>query len=109
MVTMTLEEFQQLIEKQQKCPQFLPKALQALWYDRKGNWNQAHEIVQNAGDTDSAWVHAYLHRKEGDLSNARYWYRRSGKVESHANLEQEWEEIACQLLMKVKPLWMPTN
>ncbi|MER3493691.1 MAG: hypothetical protein C4323_16055 [Mastigocladus sp. ERB_26_2] len=106
---MTLEEFKQLIEKQQKCPDSLPKALQALWFDYKGNWDRAHEIVQNANDLDSAWVHAYLHRKEGDLSNARYWYRRSSKPEFHAGLDQEWEEIASDLLMKVKELWMPTN
>lgn len=106
---MTPEEFKQFIEKQQNCPDALPKALQALWYEHKGNWDKAHEIVQNASDADSAWVHAYLHRKEGDLSNARYWYRRSSKPEFHAGLEQEWEEIAYDLLMKVKQIWMPTN
>ncbi len=64
---MTLDELTQLIEQQERCPESLPPALQALWYDKKGNWNKAHQIVQNASDTDSAWVHAYLHRKEGDL------------------------------------------
>ncbi len=103
------KEFKQLIETQQKCPQSLSKALQALWYDYQGDWNTAHEIVQNAGDADSAWVHAYLHRKEGDLSNAGYWYRRSGKAECHVGLDQEWEQIASDLLNKVKEIWMPTN
>ncbi|PMB00259.1 hypothetical protein CI592_18940 [Fischerella thermalis CCMEE 5328] len=80
-----------------------------MWFDYKGNWDRAHEIVQNANDLDSAWVHAYLHRKEGDLSNASYWYRRSGKPEFHAGLDQEWEQITSDLLMKVKQLWMPMN
>lgn len=99
---MTLTEFQQLMETQQLSLETLPKALQALFYDKKGNWNQAHEIVQNASDADSAWVHAYLHRKEGDLSNARYWYRRSNQPEFSGELSQEWEAITSDLLKKVK-------
>ena len=99
---MQFEEFSQFIQQQDKCPSELPKALQALWYAQKGNWNQAHEIVQNAGDADSAWVHAYLHREEGDLSNARYWYRRSSKEESQVSLSQEWEEIVRALLLKLR-------
>lgn len=97
---MTLEEFIQSIATQ-KCPPSLPCALQSLWHDKRGNWQQAHEIVQDAGDQDSAWVHAYLHRKEGDLGNARYWYRRSRQPEFTANLEQEWEHIVTNLLLKV--------
>ncbi|MBW4635148.1 MAG: hypothetical protein KME30_25605 [Iphinoe sp. HA4291-MV1] len=98
---MTLLEFKQLIEKGLKCPESLPKALQSLWYDKKSDWNTAHEIVQNASDADSAWVHAYLHRKEGDLSNAHYWYRRSGQPESKLELDEEWEQIVSCLLSKV--------
>ncbi|MDF5711093.1 MAG: hypothetical protein PUP90_26325 [Nostoc sp. S4] len=98
---MNTEEFLRLIEKQCPCPQTLPKALQAMWYDNKGDWNKAHEIVQDARDADSAWVHAYLHRKEGDLNNARYWYRRSGQVEFLGGLNQEWEQITSVLLKKV--------
>lgn len=98
---MTVDEFSQLIQQQERCPSSFPKALQALWYDKKGNWNQAHEIVQDASDADSAWVHAYLHRKQGDLNNARYWYRRSSQPESEAKLAEEWEQIAQQLLVKV--------
>lgn len=98
---MTLDEFLELTEKQQTCSQSLPKALQALWYDKKGDWDRAHEIVQNASDADSAWVHAYLHRQEGDFSNAGYWYRRTGKPESKVSLHQEWEQIACDLLLKI--------
>jgi hypothetical protein len=92
---MTFDEFQQL----QQCPSQLSPVLQALWYDKNGHWDTAHEIVQDAGDQDSAWVHAYLHRKEGDLSNARYWYRRSGRSESHGALSQEWELLAKNLLL----------
>jgi hypothetical protein len=97
---MTSEEFKQLIETQQECPDLLPGVLQALWYDKKGEWHKAHEIVQNANDADSAWVHAYLHRKEGDLSNANYWYRRSSRLEFKGTLEQEWEHIASVLLAR---------
>jgi len=98
---MTLDEFTQLIEKQDRCPSDLPPALQALWYDKKGDWNKAHKIVQVASDTDSGWVHAYLHRKEGDLSNAHYWYRHSGRSQFNAELSQEWELLARELLGKV--------
>ncbi|MEH2424947.1 MAG: hypothetical protein V7K48_29810 [Nostoc sp.] len=98
---MNTEEFLQLIEKQRQCAQTLPKGLQAMWYDKKGDWSKAHEIVQNANDADSAWVHAYLHRKEGDLNNAHFWYRRSGQPEFPGELNQEWEQITSVLLRKV--------
>ncbi|MBW4616260.1 MAG: hypothetical protein KME21_23895 [Desmonostoc vinosum HA7617-LM4] len=98
---MNIEEFELLIEKQPSCLQTMPKAMQALWYDNKGDWHQAHEIVQNANDADSAWVHAYLHRQEGDLNNARYWYRRSHQPEFSGEFRQEWEQIASVLLNKV--------
>lgn len=95
---MTLNELTQIIEQQ--SPKSLSGALQALWYANQGEWDKAHEIVQNASDADSAWVHAYLHRQEGDLSNARYWYRRSGKPEAKVSLQQEWEQIARELLQQ---------
>ncbi|MGF1478980.1 MAG: hypothetical protein ACFB4I_05760 [Cyanophyceae cyanobacterium] len=94
---MTLAEFTELIA-QQKSPTSLSTALQALWYAKRGNWPQAHELVQNASDRDSAWVHAYLHREEGDLSNARYWYRQSRQPEFTDSLSQEWKHIASSLL-----------
>ncbi len=98
---MTLDEFIQLMEKQERFPEFLPNTLQALWYDKKGEWDKAHQILGNASDPDSAWVHAYLHRKEGDLSNADYWYNRSGQPEFKEDLNQEWEQIARDLLRKI--------
>lgn len=98
---MILDEFTRLMEKHERCPESLPKVLQALWYDKKGNWDKAHQIVQDANDVDSAWVHAYLHRQEGDINNARYWYRRSGQPEFIGSLDQEWEQITSDLLVKL--------
>ncbi|MBC6474501.1 MAG: hypothetical protein GDA48_18230 [Hormoscilla sp. GM102CHS1] len=95
---MTLTEFAQLPQN----PSSLPPALQALWYDRRGNWDCAHEIVQDANDLDSAWVHAYLHRQEGDLNNARYWYHHSRQPFFTSDLKSEWEHIASNLLVKIE-------
>ncbi|MCL5998356.1 MAG: hypothetical protein M1546_20235 [Chloroflexi bacterium] len=73
-------------------------ALQALWYDAKGDWQTAHTRAQAQADSNGAWVHAYLHRKEGDLSNAAYWYRRAGKPVASVSLEDEWETLVTTLL-----------
>jgi hypothetical protein len=72
--------------------------LTALWHDAKGDWKRAHEIVQDEEGADAAWVHAYLHRKEGDLSNAGYWYRRAAKPVAKVSLEDEWEAIVGAFL-----------
>ena len=72
--------------------------LQSLWYDAKGDWNKAHEMIQNIEDKTAAWIHAYLHRKEGDTGNADYWYSRAGKKKSPLSLEEEWEEIVAALI-----------
>ncbi len=98
---MKLAEFTQLMEQQEKCPDSWPKALQAMWYDKQGDWDKAHQVVQDASDADSAWVHAYLHRKEGDFSNARYWYKRAGQSEFKEQLSQEWDQISRDLLRKI--------
>jgi hypothetical protein len=79
-------------------PGELPPALSALWHEAKDDWNRAHNIVQEEQDRDSAWVHAYLHRKEGDLDNAGYWYRRARKPISDESLSSEWEAIVSALL-----------
>ena len=76
----------------------LDAPLAALLWAAKGNWNEAHRIVQDEDDADSAWVHAYLHRVEGDLGNAGYWYRRASKPVAAGSLETEWEGIAAALL-----------
>jgi hypothetical protein len=78
-------------------PDGLGSLLRALWYDAKGDWSSAHQIVQDEEGRDAAWVHAYLHRKEGDLSNAAYWYRRAGKPVCVTSLEDEWDVIAAAL------------
>jgi len=76
----------------------LSLALQALWQEAHGDWDQAHKLAQDQDDADGAWVHAYLHRVEGDLSNAGYWYRRAGKPECRTELKAEWRAIAEALL-----------
>jgi len=67
--------------------------IEALEIERAGDWDQAHCIVQDINTPEAAWVHAYLHRVEGDPGNAAYWYRRAGKPECTASLEDEWEQI----------------
>jgi hypothetical protein len=72
--------------------------LTALWWAAKGNGDQAHRIVQDETSADAAWVHAYLHRVEGDLGNAGYWYRQAGKPVATGSLESEWEVMVAALL-----------
>ena len=79
-------------------PEGLSPALQALWAEARGDWDKAHKSVQDVGDRSAAWVHAHLHRKEGDKSNASYWYSRAGREMSEQCLEEEWEEIVAALL-----------
>ena len=76
----------------------LAAPLAAMWRAAKGDWDAAHGIVQDENDKDSAWVHAYLHRVEGDLGNAGYWYRQAGRPVAAGPLETEWEAIASALL-----------
>jgi hypothetical protein len=80
------------------APAGLNSLLRALWCDARGDWSGAHEIAQTVEGRDGAWVHAYLHRKEGDTGNASYWYARAGRPPSRRPLEDEWEEIATALL-----------
>jgi hypothetical protein len=76
----------------------LDAPLAALWWAAKGHWDEAHKIVQDQATADSAWVHAYLHRVEGDIGNAGYWYRQAGKPIGSGSLGVEWEAIASELL-----------
>ena len=87
---------------QERPPRGISAALAGLWWDAKGNWTEAHEAAQRQEDAAGAWVHAYLHRKEGDLENARYWYRRAGKPAATTALTREWETIAEALLESAK-------
>ena len=79
-------------------PAGLSPLLEALWHERRGDWTGAHEIAQNIESAAAAWVHAYLHRREGDLSNASYWYRRAAKPVMHGSLDEEWRAILAELL-----------
>jgi hypothetical protein len=72
--------------------------LAALWWAAKGDWARAHAIVQDDEGVDAAWVHAYLHRVEGDLGNAGYWYRRAGKAVASGTVEAEWEQMVSTML-----------
>ena len=72
--------------------------LAALWHGAKGDWDAAHRIVQDQTGREAAWVHAWLHRVEGDLSNARYWYGQAGRSEASNSTDAEWAEIAAALL-----------
>ena len=80
------------------APPSLPPALLALWWDAKGDWERAHDCAQNDEGGAGDWVHAYLHRKEGDAGNAAYWYRRARKPIATGSLEDEWQAIARRLL-----------
>ena len=93
---MTVDEFRQTLAADSAPP--LAALLRALWHDAKGDWDEAHRIAQDVSGADAAWVHAYLHRKEGDLSNARYWYRQAGKSEATDALGDEWTSIVAELL-----------
>lgn len=94
---MTIQEFKDSI-KEENPPPNLNSLLQALWHDGKGDWESAHNLAQDVNTKDGSWIHAYLHRKEGDLSNATYWYNKAGKPVSKKNLNEEWEEITLALL-----------
>ncbi len=76
----------------------LAAPLTGLWWAAKDNWEQAHRIVQDDAGRDAAWVHAYLHRVEGDLGNAGYWYRQAGKPVATDSLESEWQRIVSALI-----------
>ena len=72
--------------------------LAALWHERKGDWTRAHEIAQDIEGQDAAWVHAYLHRREGDFANAGYWYRHARREVEHGDMDAEWRTIVEALL-----------
>ncbi len=94
---MEFETFQQSL-RNGTLPENISGYLQALWYDRHGDWAKAHNMVDALEDKTACWVHAYLHRKEGDNWNADYWYRKAGKVRPDVSVEKEWETIVQTLL-----------
>lgn len=79
-------------------PAGLSPALTALWWAGKDDWNKAHELVMGEDGAECAWVHAYLHRVEGDLDNARYWYRQAQRPQAKGEVAAEWAAIAAALL-----------
>lgn len=83
-----------------QMPEQLSMPLQALWHDGKGDWKTAHDLIDHMDDEAAAHVHAYLHRKEGDLWNAAYWYKRAGKPVPDQSLEEEWEDLV-QLYLSI--------
>jgi hypothetical protein len=97
---MTLDQFRRTLTDAAP-PQSLTAPLRALGFDGHGDWNQAHNVAQDVEDATGAWVHAYLHRKEGDLQNAEYWYRRAGKPVATSALEDEWAAMVTLLLSRV--------
>ena len=94
---MTLAEFRATLSLKAP-PSDLPPLLGALWHDANGEWDAAHHLAQDVESSDGAWVHAYLHRKEGDAGNAAYWYQRAGKPIAHGDLDEEWARIVEALL-----------
>ena len=95
---MTLDEFLASVAEGDQPPASLPEALQALWWAEKGEWEKAHVAAQEIPTKVGSWIHANLHRQEGDLGNARYWYSRAQKAESKATVKIERREIIRSLL-----------
>ena len=89
---MTFMEFKAALN-QPAPPKDLSVELEALWHDGKGDWDRSHEVIQDVNSKNAAWIHAYLHRKEGDIGNAQYWYSRAGKNMPPGGLEQEWQGL----------------
>jgi hypothetical protein len=96
-VVVNMAEFRASLSGAAPAPQ-LDAPLAALWWASRNGWDRAHKLVQDEESADAAWVHAYLHRVEGDLGNAGYWYRRAGKPVATGSLEAEWERISSALL-----------
>lgn len=94
---MDVDEFRESLSGS-KPPARIDKLLEALWYEAHGDWERAHRIAQSQKGPVAAAVHAYLHRREGDLSNADYWYERAGRERTRGALEREWQALAAELL-----------
>ena len=97
---MSFEDWQRSVANDAAPPAGSSAALQGLWHDGRGDWEAAHQCAQDDHSRDGSWVHAYLHRKEGDLGNAGYWYSRAGRKTpaSTVTLDAEWADISRELL-----------
>jgi hypothetical protein len=100
MLIVTLDAFKASVDAAQP-PEGIAPPLAALWWMKKGDWEKAHATAQGDPSKDGAWVHGHLHRVEGDLDNAGYWYGQSGRARSTQPLEEEWDKIASTLLAAV--------
>jgi hypothetical protein len=94
---MSFADFKQSLTGR-KPPAGLSRVLVALWHDGRGDWEAAHDVAQNVPDPEGAWVHAYLHRKEGDHANAAYWYRRANRPVCRESLDAEWTALVQAFL-----------
>ena len=94
---MTLDDFKASL-KNDTPPEGISPLLLALWYDGRNDWTGSHNIAQDIHSSDGSWIHAYLHRKEGDPGNAAYWYRKAGKPIPTVSLENEWENLVKTLI-----------
>ena len=94
---MTLDEFKNSLHDI-KPPAGISDLLKALWFEGKGDWESAHNIAQDIHTKDGSWIHAYLHRVEGDLGNASYWYSRANRKMPTVSIQEEWSDIAEELL-----------
>ena len=94
---MTIAEYMASLDETE-APAGVSPYLKALWYEKRGDWKQAHEIVQDIDDSTAAWLHAYIHRREGDQANAAYWYGQAGRPISDLTLDDEWREIVEALI-----------
>lgn len=79
-------------------PATLTDLQRALWFGARGDWDEAHKLAQDNDGADAAWVHAWLHRIEGDLDNARYWYGQAGRDERHGTTDEELGELLSEFL-----------
>lgn len=94
---MTPQDFETSLEHATP-PSGIGPVLQSLWWAKKGDWNRAHELAQSQSDREAAWVHAHLHRIEGDDANAGYWYRQAGQPYPEQSLDAEWDDLVGRML-----------
>ena len=94
---MTFEEYIKSIEAE-RPPSGISDTLRSLWWDKKGDWDRAHSIAQDIPSVQGSAVHAYLHREEGVLWNADYWYTRAGRTRPDVALDIEWQQLVDEML-----------
>jgi len=94
---MNFEEFKTSLSSPQP-PEKMSSYLKALWYAGRDDWEASHNIAQDIADKNGSWIHAYLHRVEGDTFNANYWYNKAGRRMPGYSVQQEWEELVLALV-----------